>query len=45
MQGSAAWPPEQTSAIAHHGLLSVLHPWSAALEELDLDEVSRAIAA
>ena len=42
-EGAASIPRPDTPLI-HHGLLSVLHPWSQRLEELDLDEVTAALA-
>ena len=35
---------EPASQVAHHGLLSVLHPWSDQLEALSLDELGRKLA-
>ena len=29
-----------SSPILHHGLLSILHPWSQALEDLQLEDVA-----
>ncbi len=41
--GAASLPPPETPETGH-GLLSILHPWSSRLEELDLDAVTRALA-
>ena len=37
-------PPRPSVPQAGHGILSVLHPWSQRLEELNLDEVLSALA-
>ena len=42
-EGTAA-APKPASTVAYHGLLSVLHPWSKALEDLSLDAVSKKVA-
>ena len=36
-------PSDAPSPIVHHGLLSVLHPWSNELEELKLEDVAAAL--
>ena len=40
--GAATLAPP-TSPFVHHGLLSVLHPWSQRLEDLKLDDVNAAL--
>eukprot|EP00966_Prymnesium_polylepis_P218830 5064206-Prymnesium_polylepis.1 len=41
MPQAAAGVKEADCPIAYHGLLSILHPWSQELEELNLDDVAR----
>ena len=43
-EGAASFAPAP-SPIVQHGLLSILHPWSQRLEDLQLDDVSAALAA